>query len=384
MKKTLLIVFIILVLIIAWPVINLIRWNFQTKKPIDIILVDKTVPSLEREHHKSFNWILTNERFVKKESGRSYSYIKDYYGFSPTRPLKEKHWEIKDYRLTDLINLAEKNDALYFADTYGVFFNDWYEGINKSRRSRKLYGGLNNNDFLLIKEMKDRNKLIIVEYNSFDYPTAQFESVRTQEKLGIAFAGWTGKYFASLDTTKKDFPIWMTSMYRKQYKMPWTFKKAGIVILKEKEIMVLEEGKQLNNPMPHIITDQTNCSKYGVPESVAFDKWFDIVNPIDNDVVSMFKLETTAMGDTLLAGNGLSNKFPAVVKDTASGRIYYFSGDFATGDISYYTSRLLSYSKLKGLLYSDKPDDTRRFFWLYYRPLINSIFTDYYKSLKSK
>ena len=56
------------------------------------------------------------------------------------------------------------------------FFNDWYKGINNSRKSRKLYGGLNNNDFLLIKEMKDRNKLIILEYNSFDYPTAQFDS----------------------------------------------------------------------------------------------------------------------------------------------------------------------------------------------------------------
>jgi hypothetical protein len=40
-----------------------------------------------------------------------------------------------------------------------------------------------------------------MEYNSFDYPTAQFESVRTQEKLGITFSGWTGKYFSSLDTT---------------------------------------------------------------------------------------------------------------------------------------------------------------------------------------
>ena len=81
MKKTLLIVVIILAVIFALPVINLIRWTFQAKKPMDIILVDKTVPTLEREKHKSFIWILTNERFVKKENKRSYSYINDYYGF---------------------------------------------------------------------------------------------------------------------------------------------------------------------------------------------------------------------------------------------------------------------------------------------------------------
>ncbi len=50
---------------------------------MDIIIVDKTVPSLEREKHKSFNWILTNDRFVKKEKKTSYSYRKDYYGFVP-------------------------------------------------------------------------------------------------------------------------------------------------------------------------------------------------------------------------------------------------------------------------------------------------------------
>lgn len=384
MKKTLLIVFLILAVIFALPVINLVRWNFQEKKPIDIILVDKTVPTLDRDHHKSFTWILLNSRFVKKESNESYSFISDYYGFSPKRPVKEKQWERNDYRLTDLIDLAEKNDAVYFADTYGVFFNDWYEGINKSRKSRKLYGGLNNNDFLLIKEMKDRNKLIILEYNSFDYPTAEFESVRTQEKLGLSFSGWTGKYFSSLDSTGKDFPIWMTSMYRKQFKKPWTFTKAGIVILKEKEILVLEQGLQLKNSIPHIVTDAANCSKYGVTESVAFDGWFDIIDPQQNNIISRFQLETTALGDTLLSSNSLANWFPAVVQDSVTKRIYYFSGDFATNKIPYWTAKFEGVNKLRGLLYSEKADDPRRFFWLYYRPLMTGILTNYCASMKSK
>ena len=384
MKKTLLIVFLILAVLLALPVINLVRWNFQEKKPIDIILVDKTVPTLERDHHKSFSWILLNGRFVKKGNNSSYSFIKDYYGFSPKRPLKEKQFGINDYHLTDVINLANKNDAVYFADTYGVFFNDWYEGINKSRKSRKLYGGLNNNDFLLIKEMKDRNKLIILEYNSFDYPTSQFDSYRTQEKLGITFSGWTGKYFSSLDSTSQDFPIWMTSMYRKQFKKPWKFTKPGIVILKEKEILVLEQGLQLKNQMPHIITDQSNCSKYGIVPSVAFDRWFDIIDPQQNNVVSKFKIETTALGDTLLAENNLLNSFPAVVQDSLSNRIYYFSGDFATNKIPYWTAKFEGVNKLRGFLYSEKADDPRRFFWLYYRPLINRILTDYCASMKSK
>ncbi len=381
MKKTLLIVIIILAVILALPVINLVRWAAQPKKPLDIILVDKTVPTLDRNHHKSIDWILTNDRFVKKETKTSYSYKKDYYGFFPQRPVRDKKWDRNDYRLTDLINLAEKNDAVYFADTYGVFFNDWFRGINKSRKSRKIYGGLNNNDFLLIKEMKDRNKLIIMEYNSFDYPTAQFESVRTQEKLGISFSGWTGRYFSTLDTTAVDFPVWMTSMYRKEYGKPWTFKSPGIVIIKEKDIVVLEQGLHLKDAMPHVITDQDYCEKYGVTPTVAFDQWFDIIDPKQNNIISKFKIETTASGDTLLFANNLSAEFPAVVQEPVDKRIYYFSGDFANADIQMCTSRIKGIEKLKGILYSDKPDDTRRFFWLYYKPLITGIFTDYYNSI---
>ena len=78
MKKTLLIVIIILAAVLILPLINFIRWAFQEKMPMDIILVDKTVPTLDREKHKSFNWIIANERFVKKENKRSYSHVKDY------------------------------------------------------------------------------------------------------------------------------------------------------------------------------------------------------------------------------------------------------------------------------------------------------------------
>ena len=382
MKKSLLIIIIIVAAILALPVFNWIRWSFKEKKPMDIILVNKTVPTLDREKHKSFSWILLNSRFVKKESKRSYSYKKDYYGFYPKRPLKEKQWQSYDYRLTDLINLAERNDAVYFADTYGVFFNDWYQGISKSRRSRQLYGGLNNNDYLLIKEMKDRDKLIIMEYNSFDFPTAQFESFRVQEKLGVVFSGWTGKYFASLDTTQADFPIWMTAMYRRQYHAPWTFNKAGIVMLNEREIIVLEEGTHLVNPLPRIVTDEAHSERYNVAPSVAFDQWFDIVDPLGSRIISRFKLETTALGDTLLNSNFISSEFPAVVQDIESSNVYYFSGDFAHHNVSMLTAKIIGGLKLQGITYSEKPDDTRRFFWLYYRPLIDAIFSEYYETIR--
>lgn len=384
MKKPLLITIVVILLILAVPFVFYLSWSFQNKKPIDIAILDKTVPTLERINHKSLTWILNNSRFVKKEKKNSYSYKKDYYGFAPTRPLKDKGSVKMEYHLGEMMDLPEKIDALYFADTYGVFFNDWYAGVNKSRRSRKIYGGLTNTDYLLLNEMKNRNKLVIVEYNTFDFPTPAFESYRTQEKLGITFSGWTGKYFEKLDTTAKDFPLWMTSMYRKEHNQPWKFTKAGIVLLSDKNIIVLEQGTHLKNAMPHIITDSANCRKFGVPSSVAFTNWFDIIDPLANEVVSSFELETTSLGDTLLNSQMLKNVFPAVVIDPVNRRTYYFSGDFAANKVNFCTSKIKGFDRLKLFLYSDKPDDPRRFFWLYYKPLINTVLNEYYATLNSR
>ena len=129
-------------------------------------------------------------------------------------------------------------------------------------------------------------------------------------------------------------------MYRKEYNKPWTFTKPGIVILKEKEIVVLEEGTHLKNPMPQIITDEANSQKYGVIGSVAFDQWFDIIDPLQNNIISKFKIDTTPLGDTLLSRNALFREFPAVVQEPAAQRIYYFSGDFATYNVPFWTCRI--------------------------------------------
>jgi len=386
MKKPLLIVIIILVVILALPVINLIRWTFQTKKPLDIIIVDKTVPSLEREKHKSFNWILTNERFVKQVKKTGYRYAKDYYGFKPLRPAKNKKYDRAIYSLTDILDSLNKNcEAVYFTDTYGVFFNDWYQGINRSRRSRRLFGGANNSDNVLVGVLQDSNKLIIMEYNTFDYPTDDLTAYRLQEKIGITWSKWTGSYFSTLDTTlDKDFPIWMTAMYRKQYRKPWTYTKPGVVLVRDRYIIVLEEGNELTNAVPYITTDSTYVRKWNMADSIPFYNWFDINDPMATKVISRFTLSTTPDGDSLLADYGLNKVFPAVIENPAVSNTYYFAGDFTTTKIPIWTARFKGVEKLGSLLYSKKPEDKRRFFWLYYKPLVSGIFNDYYNSLNKK
>jgi hypothetical protein len=384
MKRPLLIIVIILVVILAYPAYSFIKWAFQEKKPLNILVLNKTVPALDRVTHRSLFWILNNERFVDKEKKNSYSYRKDYYGFFPLKPIREYQHKMRDYRLTELIDLAESYDAIYFADTYGVFYNDWYQTVNRTRRTRKIRGGMNNNDQLLISEMQRRDKLVVLEYNSFNYPTADLERYKTEEMLGIKSTGWTAKYFHSLDTVSEpNFPIWMTGMYRKFSRKAWTFKGPGVVFVKDREIVVLEEGTHLTNKFPQVMTSDENASRYGIAPKVSFSQWFEVIDPRETEVISSFQLETTPLGDSLLTMNFLGSVFPAVVVDKAKHLTYYFAGDFATNDINYITSYMGNHALIKHTFYAEKDmNDPRRFFWLYYKPLVNTIFTEYSATVK--
>ena len=383
MKKTLIISIIILVIILVFPAIGFFGWLFKEKKQIDVIILDKTVHTLNRVNHRSLNWVLANGRFVK-ENNRKYLLRKDYYGFYPIRPLRSKQFRRNDYRLADVINIADDNEALYYADTYGVFFNDWYQGINRSRYSRKLYGGLNNTDYLLLSEMRKRDKLTILEYNSFDYPTDAYERYRIEELMGFKSTGWMGQYYPSLDSTSSDLPGWIVSLYRKKMREPWQFKNAGIILLKgENEILVLEEGTHLQNALPFIMTETDVAEKYNLSVQVAFEKPFDIIEPLDNEVLSSFKMETTEEGDLLLDKHFLTSEFPAVVTNPGDVRSVYFCGDFATSKKPPWTACFGDLNLIKRLLYKgDDVNDTRRFFWLYYKPLLTGMLNNYHTELE--
>lgn len=384
MKKPLLITIIVLVVLLILPAIGFFGWFFKEKKPMNIIILDKTVHSLDRLKHRSLTWVLANDRIVKKDNKRKYLLRKDYYGFYPIKPLRSKQFRRNDIRLVNVIDIAESSDVLYYADTYGVFFNDWYQGINRSRRSRKLYGGLNNTDYLMLVEMRKRNKLVILEYNSIDYPTNAFEKYRVEtDHYKMKTSGWTGQYYESLDSA--DVEPWLVSMHSKKYRTSWNYKNPGIVFLKgEADVVILEEGKDLNNALPYITTDPIWVEKYGVAEKVPYTGPFDIIDAGEtNAVLSSFNFDVTEEGESILDRFlMISPQIPAVIADTATMHTIYFCGDFATGKMPPWTASFGSLNILKGLLYSkDDINDPRRFFWLYYRPLLEGILGDYYESL---
>src|SRR4030043_114682 len=228
--KTILIILIILVLI---PVISWLIWGLSSGRPLNILIVNKTFISLERKEHRALFWFLIHEKYTKPD-GKAYNMNRDYFGFHPIRPEKSRKYVVNRVKLTEIDELASDYNMAYFADTYGVFFNEWYRGRNINDKGTLIEGGLNNNDYLFLKKMKDLNKLIIGEYNFYTPPTDDLVRRRAEDLLGIHWSGWIGTYINDLSKDKnKSLPVWVIDLYKSKNQTEWEFKGEGIVLVNQ-------------------------------------------------------------------------------------------------------------------------------------------------------
>ncbi|MFP4024224.1 MAG: hypothetical protein ACLFVR_06820 [Thiohalospira sp.] len=376
----------ILILIIAVGIILLtlfgswLFWFIKPAKPLNIYILDKTVPTTERTEHKSLVWLLNHNKFTLPD-GSLYNVNKDYYGFFPL-DTKSQEFDFKSLRIHEVKDAALDYDAVYYADTYGVYYNEWYKNqASDADISQKVYGGLNQNDYLLLKEMKELNKLIITEFNLYNAPTSGLIREKVEDMFGINWSGWTGKYFPSLDTSSTNyFPKWIVKLYMEQNNHQWPFKNSGIVLVhKFGTIAVLEHKTHLTEEIPFIVSNPETVEKYGVPEKVYYSNWFDITYTGErNNVLASFNLSVNAKGDSLLRSYNIRPVFPAVIEHDGDYRFYYFGGNFAANAINDKTAYFEGYQSLMATLTRENYKSTKKFFRKFYLPLTSKIFEDYY------
>ena len=382
--KTLKIIVIIIVILFLIPVVSWLLWSFQSSRPLNILILNKTVLGFERKEQKGLFWLLNNEKFVKSDN-KPYNINRDYFGFHPLKPLKSKKYDVKRIKLMEIDNLSAEFDMTYYVDTYGVFFNEWYRGRGTNDRGTLIQGGVNNNDFLFLKKMIEEDKLIIVEYNFFGKPTVDLVRKKTEDMLGVEWSSWIGTYVHNLNIkNSSELPIWMVDIYKNQHNGEWPFKGSGIVLFNEgrRQIIVLEEDKHLDIAVPEIQTTEYGMENFNLPEKVHYPYWFDIVSNIaDNKIVADFKLHITLEGKSVLDNYNLPSRFPAIIQSGNQSSFYYFSGDFVDFPVKIYTARLRGIRTFERMFYSNKPHNRSKFYWTYYIPLLSEILSDYQETL---
>ncbi|SKA18628.1 hypothetical protein [Sediminibacterium ginsengisoli] len=377
----------LLVLLLLLPVWMYIAWLCAPKRELVIAIIDKTVLNTKDQEHVSLNWVLDQEKFTK-DGRQLYKSGKDYYGFFPLEGKRYELHGLEEFSTERLDRLAVDADVMYITDAYGIFRNEWLKEGDAKERSGIVYGGLSQQDFYLLKQMRDKKKLLITEFNCLASPTPPAVRAEFENLFGVRWTGWIGRFFSSFDTTvNKELPKWLISNYKQQHNGAWPFSKPGIAFIHSDDtVVILEEGSGLETTVPYIYSTADARKKYGLPEKIPYSFWFDIVQPDPrvNKILSSYQIETTAKGKEELNRHGLPASFPAVTAHIADDyRFYYFSGDFADAPVSVFSSHFKGIGAFKRFMFNPHDEQDRRgFFWSFYRPLVTSVLNDYYSKIK--
>ncbi len=376
------IILTLIVFLLATPLWMRIGWEFSFRKKLNLLIVDKTVLNTNSFKHRSINWILDYEKYTKAD-GSYYDINKDYFGFFPK---EDEKYELNDFEKLnepEVDSLSKVYDLAYFADTYGVLGNEWYRHRDINDNSESIYGGLSEKDLLLMSKMKANKKPVIAEFNTIGYPTPTDVRNRFQKMWNIEWTGWMARYIGSLDTVNNpDLPKWIVRSYKKENNGQWKFKNDGMLFINfDGRVLILENGKELRDPIPLIYTDLKNQKKYGVPSSMIYPYWIDIMkNKNDtNQIISKYVIGTNPEGEALLSANGIPKIFPAVIHRDVNYNFYYFCGDFADNPTKFRFAKLKGISGLKFLMYNAVDlTDRNRFFWEFYLPMMQTILNKSY------
>lgn len=363
MKTSRIIVVIVSILLII-PLAGHLFWLLKKPTSMDLLVVNKSVNRKSKNEFKSLAWVL-NYHKIRKSDKELYDYTSDYLGYYPDAPYEDIM--IKSFRLEDLDTISRYYDGLYYLDNLGV--------NSESVTPADYYGGFNQNDYLLLKEMLGDNKLIVAEYNFFSSGTQDLVKYNTEQLIDIYSLGWNGKFFHSLERSriiKTMGPAFINDWEEKNG--DWNFRGEGILLIESSKnrVLILPREDYMNGKFPVIKTDSKICELYKVPESIGYDGWFEISYEGRNQIVSEFDLNLNERGEDLLKQNGLNMKFPAVIKHQTSN-LYYLAGDFSKRNVFMGSSRMKGVNQLFHSFCNCFRKGHSFFFQNYYVPLVSSI-----------
>ncbi len=375
----------LLIFLLFTPLWMWLGWVIQSERPLNLLVLDKTVPDFKRQEHRALAWVLLHRKFTGP-TGKLFDINRDYFGFFPLENEQYRLNGLEQFDSTQIDSLAQLYQAAFFTDTYGVYENEWYRHRNLTERSRQIYGGTRVQDVWFLRHMKEQRKLVILEFNTVGAETPAYFRKQIEKMFRFRWSGWSGRYFEVLDTLKNpELPRWIVRLYKKEHHNRWPFTGDGIVLVHASEkVEILDGERDLKHPFPQIVSTPAARHRFHLPEKIDFAYWFDIVIPDKgHHLFAEYRLETTARGDSILMAWHIPNRFPAVFGQAQGMRFYYFAGDFSDNPISLTTAHLRWIEYFRGLLYTRQPLDRTRFFWQFYRPLVTTILQEYQRTLIS-
>lgn len=347
-----------------------IYWKSLGDKPLNVWIVDKTVPVPDYREHRALIWLMNYFKIVKETDRSTFDYAKDYYGFFPVNR--------STYNLRPLEDVQGKPDLIYITDTYGVYTDDYMIPNVRGTRSELIYGGLTDSELKKIKDNLSDGNTFIGEFNIASSPTNTQNRKELGRLFGVQWTGWKGRYFREM---KKDVevPVWVVENYEKQHGTQWGFTGPGFVLVSDDDqIEVMEMKKHIGEKLLRMNFGKEYASEFDIQANIPYYYWFEFVkaSPVCETLAS-FTLDVTDDGRKMLSRLGLEPVFPAIIRNkNTQYSSYYFCGDFADmkNIIDFWS--YFGLDRFKWWTVADNKGDPDYFFWKCYTPMMKKIFQD--------
>jgi len=361
---------LVLALFFSLPWLN---WAFQPTHPLKLLILDKTVPDRSYREHAALIWSLNHFKIPHPEHP---TWVKetDYLGYTPENPVTKKPGfgeKLKAEALKD-------KDLLFIADSYGVYSQDEAEAKREKAPdySRKLYGGLDDQEVDLIENFLNQGKALIAEFNTFASPTRGAARKRLEKLLNLNWTEWSGRYFEKLEHPT-EIPAWARRNWKQQSGSEWNFKGPGYLLVNENSrVVVLEFGKEVLPEGLRIYKASHHPFMKDFGDEVPFYYWFDIlkVQP-GSQVLAEYRLNLTDQGHALLKKEGIPAQFPAIVLTETPSLRLYLAGDASDSALDLgspsWSGRQTWFKNWP--LDSPNPEQID-FFWRCYIPLMRNVY----------
>ena len=355
-------------LLIALP---FVLWRCEPYHPLEIWVVDKTVPYTDFREHAGLFWLLDNNKIAKPDTKKLYNVRTDYYGFYPVSNSPANY----EWRSNSLPETSKKPDLIYIADTYGVYRDDYMQKKSPEDNSSLLYGGLDGNDCKIIQSALGQGNTFIAEFNTAASPTNAKNRDLLGRLIGLSWRGWIGNYYDDL-APHGSVPAWIVQNWESALNQKWTFSGRGIVLLNERgDIEVLTEKEDISPKGMKMVLNAPWDSEIGVKKPVSYRYWFEWVtaDPLLEEVAH-YELNLKPEGKKKLDRLNLPTTFPAIVRyKNEQYTSWYFAGDFADIQFSGTPYRVKGIQAIKRILTDETVEDNSCFFWKAYAPIMNYI-----------
>jgi hypothetical protein len=342
-------------------------WHLQSARPLDVLIVDKTVSAGDYREHAGLTWLLRHEKITQRATGDLLDPEIDYSG---------AHYSPEGGRR--IVGIPSRpTDFVYITDAYGIYGDP----VGRAQRPNLIDGGISANEVATIVKNLKPNATFIAEFNALASPTKREGREALERALGIRWTGWIGRHFDQLDQSG-DLPAWMPKTWKRQSGYEWSFRGPGFIFVSEKgRLVVLVEGIDTPDAAISLELSQEAQEQYGTRKRIVYDYWFDVVKPTTGStVLASYRVSLNPSGKLkareVPLGSGL---LPAIVRTDLPGyRAYYFAGDFADLNVQPSVERYAWYERFKARFSEEVRDDQTAFYWRIFIPMMRRIVSDAY------